>query len=106
MTFVGGQWWSEIDDGMRFRAPIDGESTAFLITRFALESHFGAAASGRWDERLQSLKESFWNNRLGIAKAVMHMDDRGAVHEGQMSVLQSGDFEEGSELANDADWAS
>jgi hypothetical protein len=46
-------------------------------------------ASGK---RLQSLKESFWNNRLGIAKEVANMDHRGGIHEGELSVLQSVDF--------------
>lgn len=59
ILFSGKRAWDSNRDGMSFQVEVDGKKTRCLISREALEDHYGAHQG-------KTVEEAFDNNQLAI----------------------------------------
>ncbi|BFM07734.1 DUF1488 domain-containing protein [Halioxenophilus aromaticivorans] len=73
ITFTGKNAWDATTNSMEFQVKIDGARTRCLISREALEDHFGA-------DREKTVDQAFNDNRSEIERVATNIINKGLVN--------------------------
>ncbi|MDP1771766.1 MAG: DUF1488 domain-containing protein [Methylobacter sp.] len=84
INFTGKYTWNQERDSMSFEATVDGKKTPCLISREALEDHYGADQS-------KTVDQAFSDNQFEIEDAARKIINKGQVDSHGEYLIQSQD---------------